>query len=111
MKILLLVLFGVFSLIFIYLFMYQRVAWENERRGGSFSQRKLTLPLWFGCISYIVLFILIALLILIWLKVGWLWSVILFIVAFSITLWIPLPRKYFEKKFRENIIKNSMRSR
>lgn len=100
-KLLFLILWVGFYLIYLYLFMYQRVALNLERLNDI--SRQVYLPKWFSKFSNLVFIILVILLILIGIYWNWYLSIGLFISCMLIITFIPIPENYFMKKIKKNL--------
>lgn len=93
-----LLIFAIFFIVHLYVFMYQRATLTITRAMGNVSiaqvQMVLT-PNWMGVLGWISTFGLYGSYILIWLQVGLIWAIALFILNHLISAIIPIPSKYF----------------
>ncbi len=107
-----LIVFGIFFLIHTYVFMYQRTTLTIARAMGNVPitqiQTVLT-PNWMGLLGWVSTIGLYGSYVLIWLQIGWLWAVGLFILNHLASAIIPIPSGYFYnvvEKHLEKEIKN-----
>jgi len=107
-------IFAIFFLIHTYVFMYQRTTLTIARAMGNvpiMQVQTILTPNWMGLLGWISTFGLYGSYILIWLQVGWLWAIGLFILNHLSSAVIPIPSKYFYNIVEKHLVEEIKRQK